>query len=408
MKPVYYLVMAGRTNPSDVARLFKGLLLVAGLGLLLALALRILPNSGHRPWDFETYWYAAKAVRLGLNPYDTSSLVRLAQRPVGMPFLYSPITLPLLMPLTLLPIDRAALIWFTTKALLLVPLIVLWRRHFLQGASIVMVSAVAVFGFNGACIWDLKTGNVAILEESVLWAGFAALVLGRRRVFAGCMVAAALFKLFPIAFLALLLVPSRKSEPQWKLAGIALAVFVFLAFGPTLAGLAWARDFLHNVPTERPWGLVNPSALGLIDTLLGDHTTALTSPPFKALALWIAYIAALVGLSIPTLHRLWRRQDLREWVLASAILYALLVPRMMVYSYLLVLVPVLGLMAPIASRVGGLPIVAGLVTAQAILRPILKLNYQDIWSQNLSFLILLGSWLVYLSAGGSFERLRRR
>jgi len=379
----------------------KGLLLVAGLGLLLTLALRIVPDSGRRAWDFETYWYATKAVRQGLNPYDTNSLVRLAQRPVGMPFLYSPATLPLLMPLTLLPIERAALIWFTAKALLLVPLILLWRRHFLPGASIVIVAAVAAFGFNAACVWDLKTGNVAILEEAILWAGFAAFVLGRRRVFAGCMVAAALFKLFPIAFLALLLVPSRKSGPQWKLAGIALTAFALLAFGPTLAGLPWARGFLHNVPAERPWGLVNPSALGLIDTLLGDHTTPLTSPPFKALGLWTAYIAALAGLSIPTLRRLWRRQNPREWVLASAILYALLVPRMMVYSYLLVLVPVLGLMAPIASRVGGLPIVAGLVTAQAILKPILKLSYQGIWSQNLSFLILLGSWLIYVFAGGS-------
>jgi hypothetical protein len=154
---------------------------------------------------------------------------------------------------------------------------------------------------------------------------------------------------------------------------------------------------------ERPWGLVNPSALGLIDTLLGDHTTPLTSPPFKALALWTAYATALAGISLPALRGLWRRRDPREWVLAGAILYALLVPRMMVYSYLLVIVPVLGLIGPIASRVGGLTIPVALLCGQAILWPILGLRYrsiwsQNVWSQNLSFLILLSAWLIYLLA----------
>lgn len=392
--------VGGVRNRRRVAWVLRGLLVAGVLGLLLALALRTVPTSARRPWDFETYWYAATAATQGVSPYDTDRLARLAQRPVGMPFIYPPVTLPLLVPLTLLPIERAAQVWFATKVLLLVPLVLLWRRYFLPRASIVLLGGVAIFGFNGACIWDLRSGNVAIIEQLLLWAGIAAFAIERRRLFAGCVLTAALFKLFPIAFLTLLLVPSRRSEPQWKLAGGALALFACLVFVPTLAGFPWARGFLGNVPAERPWGLVNPSALGLIDTLLGDHTTPLTRPPFKALAVWIAYLAALVVLSIPTLGRLWRQRNPRECALAGAILYALLVPRMMVYSYLLVLVPVLVLIAPIASRVGGLPIVAGLVTAQAVLRPILGLSYRGTWSANLSFLILLGFWLVYLSVGG--------
>jgi hypothetical protein len=70
---------------------------------------------------------------------------------------------------------------------------------------------------------------------------------------------------------------------------------------------------------------------------------------------------------------------------------------MMVYSYLLVVVPVLALLAPIAGRIGGLPVVAGIVAGQALLGPILASGQGDVWSQNLSFLILLGAWLAYLS-----------
>ena len=394
--------VGGARNHSIAAGVRRGLLGAVGLAFFLALALKLVPTSARRPWDFETYWYASKAASQGLNPYDTDTLVRLARRPVGMPFLYAPITMPLLMPLTLMSIERAAQVWFATKLLLLILLVLLWRRYFLPHSSVVLIAAVAAFGFNGASVWDLRTGNVAIIEQLVLWAGFAAFTLERRLLFALCVVTAALFKLFPIAFLTLLMVPSRKQGPDWKLAAGALALFACLTLVPTLAGPAWARSFLHNVPAERPWGLVNPSAMAFIDTLLDDHTTPLTAPPFKALSLLLAYDGVLVGISIPTLRRLWRRRNPREWVLAGAVLYALLVPRMMVYSYLLVLVPVLALITP--PRLGGRTLVAGLVVSQALLRPILGLRYTDIWSSNLSFLILLGFWLVYLARGGRHSK----
>jgi len=389
--------------------LLEVLLLAAVLAALLLLALNIVPTYARRPWDFETYWYASNAAIHGMNPYDSSVLARLSGQPVGMPFIYPPITLPFLMPLTLLPVEGAAQVWFAFKALLLVPLVMLWRRYFLPATGVVILAAVAVFGFNAACIWDLGMGNVAVIEELTLWAGFAAYVADRRRLFAACVLAASLFKLFPIVFLVLLLVPSRTFGPQWRLAGSVFALFLLLVFAPTVAGFTWARGFLGNLPMERPWGLVNPSALGFIDTLLGDHTTPLTSPPFKALALWTAYAMALAGISLPALRGLWRRRDPREWVLAGAILYALLVPRMMVYSYLLVILPVLGLIGPIASRVGGLAIPAALLCGQAALWPLLGLSYRSIWSQNiwyqnLSFLILLGAWLIYLFAATARRR----
>jgi hypothetical protein len=372
------------------------MLLIAVLGVLVFLGIRVVPTYARRPWDFETYWCASTAAVQGMNPYDSKVLERLAERPVGMPFLYPPVVLPLLMPLTSLPIEKAAQLWFVFKALLLVPLVLIWQRHVLPSWSVVGVAAVAVFGFNGACVWDLRAGNIAILEQSILWGGFAAYALERRRLFAVCVVAASLFKLVPVVFLALLLVPSRTSAPRWRLAIIAFALFLFLAFAPTAAGFPWARDFLRHLPAERPWGFVNPSALGIIDTLLGDHTTPLTDPPYTALALWAAYAAALVGLSTPALIGLWRRRDPKEWVLAGAMLYALLAPRMMVYSYLLVIVPVLGLIGPIASRIGGPKIVAVILCGQAVLMSMW--SDRGIWTQNFSFLVLLASWLVYLYA----------
>jgi hypothetical protein len=371
-------------------------LIAAALGILVPLALWYIPTSARHPWDFETYWYAATAWMQGLNPYDTEVLARLALRPVGMPFLYPPITLPLLLPLTFLSFARAAQIWLLLKIVLLVPLILLWRKYFVPGVSLLLLAVVAVLGFNAACVWDLRTGNVAIVEEFLLWSGFAAYAMDRRRLFAVCVVAASLFKLFPILFLGLLLVPSRKSKPGWGLAAGSFAVFAALALLPTWLGPGWAQDFWRRMPAERPWGVVNPSALGLIDTLLGDHAAPLTAPPYRALGLWIAYEALLAGTSVPALRRLWRRRDPREWVPAAAILYALFVPRMMVYSYMLVIVPALALMAPLASRIGGMGSVAGLLVAQALLWPALGWPPGNPWSANFAFLTLLACWLVYL------------
>jgi len=381
----------------------RWLLTAAAVFVFLAPAFYFVPTSIRQPWDLKTYWFAGRAAAQGLNPYDINVLADVAGGAVGMPFLYPPITVPLLIPLTALPIETASQVWLGIKLLMYVALVLLWHRYFLPDIHPVLLAFVAVFGFNAASVWDLRSGNVAMLEQLLLWLGFVAYTRERRLAFALCVVAAALFKIFPAAFLALLLIPSQNREPEWKLASGSVALLAALVLIPALAGPAWARGFFYLMPGVRPWGLVNPSNLGIIDTLLGDHATPLTRPPFHALALLLLFDAALIGLSFPALHRLWRRRDPREWVLASAILYALLVPRMMVYSYLLVLVPALTLVALAVGPIGGRAIVAALVVAQALwntsqvlLNTPPRLGPSDILQPNLSFLILLAFWLIYL------------
>jgi hypothetical protein len=85
---------------------------------------------------------------------------------------------------------------------------------------------------------------------------------------------------------------------------------------------------------------------------------------------------------------------------------ALLMPRMMVYSYLVVLVPALALVAPAVSPVAGLALVVPLVVGQALwnasqvlLDAPRAVLYSGILWGNLSFLILLSLWLIYLARG---------
>ena len=391
----------GRTH--SVGSVVRRLLEFAVLLFLLEVALSIVRLSLARPWDTETYWYAATALSRGLNPYDKGDLGLLAHRPVGMAFLYPPATLPLFAPLTLLPVLKAAEVWVVIKVVLLFVLVQIWRSRFLMRMNPLLLETAAVFGYNAATIWDLKTGNIAILEQILLWTGFAAFLNGRRREFAAWVVAASVFKLLPIAFLLLLLVPSRTGARDWKLALGAFGAWAAVVFLPALVGPAWARDYLHSVPAERPWGTASPSALGLIDMLLGEHKTPLVAPSLRALSLWFSYAVLLIGLSARTIARLWKRGKPAECVLVAVILYALLTPRMMAYSYLLVVVPSLALVSPILRRIGGTVAVTAILISQAVLAPALGLDYSSPWLANLPFLLLLGIWLVTILHRGEWR-----
>src|SRR3990172_4084231 len=218
----------------------KSLLLsVASLLLFLWVAWLLVPTSARRPWDFETYYYASTAVQGGLDPYKASDLASLAGRPVGMPFIYPPVVLPLLLPLTNLPIDAAIVAWLGAKVLLLAILVQIWRVCFLAGMNPILLSAVAAFGFNAAAIWDLKTGNVAILEQLLLWSAFAFYKQDRRYPFACLVAAAALFKIMPIAFLGLLLVPSQRRAGSWRLLVPVALVYAAVLLLPSAVGAAW-------------------------------------------------------------------------------------------------------------------------------------------------------------------------
>jgi Glycosyltransferase family 87 len=382
---------------------------VAALLLPLLVAAALVETSARRPWDFETYWLAVKAAGGGFDPYDPAQLGRLAGRFVGMPFVYPPITLLLFAPVSLLPLGAATTLWLAVSVAFLVLLVEVWRRFFLPGIGWLALVAAAALGFNAAAIWGLKTGNVAILEQALLWCGLAAYARDRRTLFAALVLAAAIFKLMPIAFLALLLVPSRNRGADWKLAAGALAVFLALVFLPAWLGPGWGRHYLTNLPSERPWGEVNPSALGLIDTVVGDHAAPLFTPPYRSLIPWGLYVAGVGLLGARLWRSAWRVRSPARTALLAALLYALVAPRLMAYSYLIAIPPILALVPPLLERFGGVSTVAAALSAQAVLVHLLGLGNGSPWTSNLPFFVLLAAFLLLVIPGAdrsSFPRSR--
>ncbi|HET9250774.1 MAG TPA: glycosyltransferase family 87 protein, partial [Candidatus Eisenbacteria bacterium] len=299
--------------------LAESVLLVA----MLAAAPLLVQTSARQPWDFETYWYAARAAISGGDPYSPDQLAHVADRPVAMPFVYPPITIPVFAPFTLSPVLEARWIWLTLKVVAILALFQVWRRRIVPEVPLIPLAFATAFGFNAASIWDLKTGNVSGFEQLLLWLGLAAYVQGRQAVSAVRIVAGSLFKLLPAAFLALLVVPAKDREQSWKVPTIALLLVAALVLVPTLLGPEWTRGYLGNFPDERPWGYVNPSALGLIDTLLDRHDGSLLKESLPNLVLWGVYVLLVCVISIRPVRRALQAKSPMLWVMTATPLFVL-------------------------------------------------------------------------------------
>jgi len=282
-----------------------------------------------------------------------------------------------------------------------------------------VLAAVAVFGFNAALLWDLGTGNVAIVEQLLLWLAFACFVRDRRGWFTVLVCAAALFKLLPIVFLLLLLVPPRRPG---SLSAFAIGVIAFAAvvLVPSLLGPAWAHGFFGSLPATRPFGEVNPCALGLFDTLIGPgrwsggdwrHLAGTRYPapgaPDVALFAWAVWGAAILTMSLGALRRVWQAGDRVRWVVVASLLFALLAPRMMVYSYLLMAVPALRITYTSLATTRARAIVTGMLLLQGI-GHVVRLVFgialppmpyaAGVVFMNLPFLVSLALWMLWVGA----------
>ena len=78
----------------------------------------------------------------------------------------------------------------------------------------------------------------------------------------------------------------------------------------------------------------------------------------------------------------------------AAMLYALAVPRMMIYSYALLVVPALILGGPLVRRFGG-QVAIGVVISAESAAALLGLRSHSVAAENLPFLLTLGIWLAY-------------
>lgn len=321
-------------------------------------------------WDLRVYYDSARAYEAGLSPYDETARVGL---PAGggdedgsypaiadaLAFVYPPIAIHAFRPLARLDYLAAYRLWLLAKVVALVALAVLWARRFQAMEHSPLALLVLLLGFNAALVADLSSGNLSLFEQLALWSAFALLLSGRDAAFALAVAAIAQFRLAPAAFLGFLLV--LRNPPRWRAFGLGLlatgALFALNGLEPQLLA-----EFRGSGLRLYGRGRINPSSLALAQEASAQLAAlGLRAGPWLAQALY-GLIAATVA--AVTLAVLWRRRgDLDRCTLPALLLgvsaYALGVPRLKGYSYVILLPPALYVVRRLSHR-ALVPVVAAL------------------------------------------------
>lgn len=311
-------------------------------------------NSADQQWDFTIYYWADKTVQAGLNPYQVDDLKEASGLALWLPYVYPPVTTWVFRPFTLMPYKAAYYLWLGLKLAALAGLIFLWRRYFLKQIWSLFFLFILIFGFDSALFWDMRSGNIALLEIAVLYFAFVALLSGRYRLFALLIVLVSLFKVTTLFFLLLLLFfPVRhRRRLIWLGTGMFTLIMVInYLFQPELFSAYVDRALsIDERAKDYNYSLI---------AFLKDLAEIIFSGRFPTLAVHlprIAYAIAALGIvaaSTAAARRIWRRaipDGAMHTVFLACLCYALVFPRLKCYSLLLLIVPMFYLMRTLSPR----------------------------------------------------------
>ena len=335
--------MTAAASPSWHRRL--GGRVTAGRAVLLlafALVALIAVRWRNYQWDFYMFVGSADDFLHGASPY----------RGKGLSFYHPPLTLYLYSLFVRLPFPLAYELWLSLKVLALAGLFFLWQRHFLKLRLTWGTTLYFLLAYNGTIYADFVSGNVSTFEQLGLWLAFAALLQGRYARFCLCLALVAQFKLTPIFFsVLLLLVPAR---PQWRwfaacCAGFAAVLSLNYALQPGLL-----RDFFNVAPALDERGTLAPGTLAFVrdvfDRLAGPHFSDGTRADEVIFAIVALSVSAFSLATVLRHRRAAKQPDAKVIIYFACLAYALLVPRMRVYSHILLLIPTLYLLRVLPRR----------------------------------------------------------
>lgn len=368
----------GQDRPHrELIRRWERPLALALWGLAACLALDAVRRPEVTQWDFKLYKSCALTVAAGGNPYSTRDIAKTLGWQMGMPCLYPPLVLQAYRPWAALsPGLRdhgAQLLWSLLKLAAIAGLILLWRR-FVPIRADAPHLLFFLLAYGDPFLVDLRAGNMAALEQLLLWTGLALFAAGKGAGFGLAVAAAAQPKLMPVAFLPLALLRRR---PDWKgfSAGTAAfaAIFSLNLLWPRLAELF----YYELVRGEDTWwkeaGKINCSSFAF---LRGAAGLLAGGEPGRGAWLLIAPFAVAVGAETLRASRAFSRgrpddrESRSELALFYCAAYALLMPRFKDYSYMLLLPPTLrALSLPLPTgRKAALLVCACLNSAESLAR----------------------------------------
>lgn len=292
-------------------------------------------------WDFRTHREAGKILAAGENPYDAEILFPRAR--TRFLYTYPPATLFFYRLFAVPDYQTAFHIFLIGKFLLLIGLVYFWQRNFLNENGGSLFYVFCLLAFNSTVFLDMIAGNINLVQQAMLWLGFSFYLRGRYTLFCLFTLIAASFKMTPIFFLILMLLPDDNNKYKYFFG--AGAVFLAYLLVQYLIVPDLFTGFIKNaliVVGEK--GGVAPSTNKLIAAFIEGIANMSGSAPPQALAtgLFLTAAAGVVLFSYKACMRLKQLAMSNRAILEVfmvSLVYGLIHPRFKDYGYILLLVP---------------------------------------------------------------------
>lgn len=234
------------------------------------------------------------------------------------------------------------MIYILLQLLLLFFLFILWRKYFLKGEFDYLFFLFCFFAFNSAILIDLVTGNISIIEQALLWGAFYFYLEKRPLLFCLLILLISCFKISPILFLALLFISDDKQKYKYFFSSLILfTIYIFLNI---IFEYNLFQNFLGNLKQMDYGGISNPSSYQLIKDLLllcQNYLNITYSFTFNVI-IYFAFVFSVLLYSYKTVFSFLKNNvnlDIKLILLFSIIIYVLVLPRVMSYSFIIMLIP---------------------------------------------------------------------
>lgn len=319
-------------------------LLPVGAILLVALALAHHVGTTGIGWDFGTYVAAVDAFGANANGYSPRVLEEYGGR---YPFVYLPVTLLALVPLTslvsVLPLPAVVAAEYTLFALVAAVLLSrLVSESASNRATFLWVVAVVVAGFQGF-YWSVYSGNVDVFG-GLLFVGSLWAVSEDRFTVSGTLLGAlSLLKLFPIALVGVyLLAPCSRYRTLRSVAATAGTVAVGLVVSWLLLPAYFPDAWLSAVRAESP-PVVGQGFVFQVSTMYALEDIAAGLGVHRVVGV-VAYGVGVLGLLFVGGRWLSRRETTVSSLALGAALLLVALPRLKPY-YLVYATPAVVLLS---------------------------------------------------------------
>lgn len=302
-------------------------------------------------WDFGIYHAAAKTYMAGLNPYDLKNLSQTAGKEMDLGYVYAPVILHFFYPFALFDPNTARVIFYLLKLAALFGLVYLWMSEFRVSYNSPYFYLFLLFAFNGALYLDIRSGNISIFQQLLLWSAFAFYLRKKYVYFSALIILISLFKLTPLFFLLLFLTDSER-KPLHFLSSILIFLVIFLG-GSYLTDPELTRSFFTSVKGLDEHGIKNPASFPFFRDLTGMifMKAGIKNPKLLYQLLYVIFSGTVIYYTYRLLNQ-YRNTDKGEnedqqslaiqkysSIFILTLAYALLLPRFKDYAFIL-LIPV--------------------------------------------------------------------